>query len=47
MVSDEENIERITLEVAEAQSKQINILPPDINESLKHFTYIDNKNIRF
>ncbi len=47
MVSDEENMERVTLEVAEAESKNINILPPDINESLKHFTYIDDKNIRF
>ncbi len=47
MVSDEENIERITLEVWEAESKWINILPPDINESMKHFTYIDDNNIRF
>lgn len=47
MVSDEENMERVTLEVAEAQRKKINVLPPDINESLKHFTYIDDKNIRF
>ncbi len=47
MVSDEENMERVTLEVSEAESKNINILPPDINESLKHFTYIDDNNIRF
>ena len=47
MVSDEENMERVVLEVWEAESKSINILPPSVNESLKHFTYIDDKNIRF
>jgi len=47
MTSDEENMERVVLEVSEAISKWINILPPDINESLKHFTYIDDKTIRF
>jgi len=47
MTSDEENMDRIVLEVSEAESKWINILAPNINESLKHFTYIDDKNIRF
>lgn len=47
MVSDEENMERIVLEVWECQSKWISVLPPSVNESLKHFTYIDDKNIRF
>lgn len=47
MVSDEEDMERITLEINECKAKKINILAPDINQSLKHFTYIDNKNIRF
>ena len=47
MTSDEENMERIVLEVSECETKWINVLPPDINESLKHFTYIDDKNIRF
>jgi len=47
MTTDEENMDRITLEVGEAQSKKIEILPPDVNESLKHFTYIDDENIRF
>lgn len=47
MTTDEENMDRITLEVGEAQSKDIEILPPDVNESLMHFTYIDDKNIRF
>ena len=47
MVSDEENMERIVLEVWECESKWISVLPPSINYSLKHFTYIDDKNIRF
>lgn len=47
MISDEENMERITMEVWEAESHWINILPPDVWESMKHFTYIDDENIRF
>ena len=47
MVSDEEDMERITLEINECKAKKINILAPDINESMKHFTFIDNDNIRF
>jgi len=47
MISDEENMERITMEVGECESHGINILPPDVWESMKHFTYIDDENIRF
>ena len=47
MVSDEESMERIVLEVWECNSKQIEVLPPSINESMKHFTYIDDNTIRF
>ncbi len=47
MVSDEEDTERITLEIDECRRKGIDILPPDINESRKHFTYIDPHHIRF
>ncbi len=47
MVCDEENMDRITLEVGEAQSKWITILPPDVQGSLKHFTYVDDSHIRF
>ena len=47
MTSDEENMERIVLEVGEAQANGIEIMRPDINESLKHFTYIDDTHIRF
>jgi DNA polymerase-3 subunit alpha len=47
MVSDEEDLDRISLEVSESLANGINILPPSISESLKHFTYIDDNNIRF
>ncbi len=47
MVSDEEDIDRIRMEIEEARMKSVKILPPDVNESRKHFTFIDNENIRF
>lgn len=47
MVSDEENMDRIVMEVWECNSKWINVLPPSVNESMKHFTYIDDSTIRF
>lgn len=47
MVSDEEDTERIRMEIGEAHHKGINVLPPDVNESRKHFTFIDSTNIRF
>ena len=47
MTSDEDNMDRIILEVGEAQQNGIEIMRPDINESLKHFTYVDDTHIRF
>ena len=47
MVSDEDDMERITMEITECAARGIEILPPDINESKKHFTYIDSQHIRF
>lgn len=47
MISDEDDMERITMEIDECTSKDIEILPPDINESRKHFTFIDGRHIRF
>jgi DNA polymerase-3 subunit alpha len=47
MVSDEQNMERITLEVQECAAANIAVLPPSVNESMKHFTFIDKANIRF
>jgi len=47
MVSDEENMDRITMEVEECETKWISVLAPNVNWSLKHFTYVDDKTIRF
>jgi len=47
MVSDEDDSDRIVLEINEARSKNIQVLVPDVNESRKHFTYISRENIRF
>jgi DNA polymerase III subunit alpha len=47
MVSDEDDTDRIVLEINEARSKNIQVLVPDVNESRKHFTYISKDNIRF
>jgi DNA polymerase-3 subunit alpha len=47
MISDEDRIDRIVAEVSECENLWISILPPSVNESRKHFTYIDNKTIRF
>lgn len=47
MVSDEDDSDRIVLEINEARSKGIQVLVPDVNESRRHFTYIDKTKIRF
>lgn len=47
MVSDEDDSDRIVLEINEARSKWIQVLVPDVNESRRHFTYIDKTKIRF
>lgn len=47
MVSDEQNMERIVMEVSECEQAWISVLPPSVNESMKHFTFIDEKTIRF
>lgn len=47
MCSDEENMERIVLEVWEARASWINVSPPAVNNSDKHFTYISDSEIRF
>ncbi len=47
MVSDEEDMDRIRMEIGEATARGVRILPPDINQSRKHFTYVDATTIRF
>lgn len=47
MCSDEEDTDRIRMEIEECRSKKIEVLPPDINESRKHFTFLNAGEIRF
>ena len=47
LISDAEDTDRIRLEMEEAEEKWIEILPPDVNESRRQFTFIDAKHIRF
>ncbi|MGC9048903.1 MAG: DNA polymerase III subunit alpha [Patescibacteria group bacterium] len=47
LTSDQNDTDRIAIEVEECRRLGIEVLPPDINESLESFTVIDNKKIRF
>lgn len=48
MTSDHENLDRIAIEVAECRKMNIELLPPDINESYSEFAVVPNtKKIRF
>ncbi len=47
MNSEQNDIERIAILVEEARKEGIDVLPPDINESLESFTLIPPKAIRF
>ncbi len=38
--SDAQNTDRVSLEIAECRAMGIDVLPPDINESLAHFTVV-------
>ncbi len=46
MTSEKDNSEKLIKYISECRDKDISILPPDINESLRDFTVIDDK-IRF
>ncbi|MBU3965555.1 DNA polymerase III subunit alpha [Patescibacteria group bacterium] len=47
MTAESGDTEKIAEAVEECKNLKIKVLPPDINESLKNFTYIDDKTIRF
>jgi DNA polymerase-3 subunit alpha len=47
LTSDEGNIDRIAIEVAECERMGIKVLPPSVNDSLSNFTPIGDKEIRF
>lgn len=47
MTAESGDLEKIAAAVSECERMGISVLPPDINESLKTFTYIDDNTIRF
>ncbi|MBI2551199.1 DNA polymerase III subunit alpha [Candidatus Uhrbacteria bacterium] len=47
MTAESGDLEKIAAAVKECERMGIAVLPPDINESLADFTYIDDKTIRF
>jgi DNA polymerase III subunit alpha len=47
MTAESGDLEKIAFAVSECEDMGIEILPPDINESRKNFTYMNDKQIRF
>lgn len=47
MTSDQGTTDRIVIEINECEAMGIRVLPPSINESMAHFTVVDDKSIRF
>jgi DNA polymerase-3 subunit alpha len=47
MTAESSDLDKIADAVEECERMEINVLPPDINESLSNFTYMDDNNIRF
>ena len=47
MTAESADLEKVALAVQECARMGIKVLPPDINESLKTFTYIDDQTVRF
>ncbi len=47
LTSDQNDSDRIAIEVEECKKMNLEVLPPDINESLENFTVVGPKKIRF
>lgn len=47
LACDQENTDRVTIEIGECEQMGIDVLPPDVNESFADFTVVDQKTIRF
>lgn len=47
LTADQGDIDRIAIEVGECRKMGIEVLPPDVNESLESFTVVGEKKIRF
>jgi len=47
LTSDQNDLDRIAIEVEEAKKMGVEVLPPDINESYENFTVVNKQKIRF
>ena len=47
LASEHKDVERIAYLIEDCKKNGIKVLPPDINESLKHFTCVSDEEIRF
>jgi len=47
LTADHGNMDRLTIDIEEANRMQIRVLPPSVNESLANFTVVSEGNIRF
>jgi len=47
LTSDQTNTDKVALQVDATNKMGIEVLPPDVNESFKNFTVVDDKTIRF
>lgn len=42
LTSDQDNIDRVTIEIKECRKMGMDVLPPDVNESFSNFSVVDN-----
>ncbi len=47
LTADQDNTDRVIIDIGECEELGIKILPPDINESSENFTVIDDQTIRY
>jgi DNA polymerase-3 subunit alpha len=47
LTSDQANMDRVAIEISECRQMDIEVLAPSVNESLKGFTVVKNRQIRF
>ena len=47
MTADQDNSDRLSIDLEECKHMGIKVLAPDINQSLKNFTVVEDNNIRF
>jgi DNA polymerase III subunit alpha len=47
LTCDQENTDRVVIDIGECEEMGIKILPPDVNESLERFSVVDDQRIRY